>query len=245
MTILIKPYNKYSKSARALARGVGGKILVNKIPSRNDLVVNWGCSNLSFRSTTADLNHPSAVSIAVNKLKTLNTLADKPYCLQYTTDKYEAKEYLANYEVVYARQHLTKHSGCGIILCIDKDEIPDAPLYTVGFNSTNEYRVHVFKNKVIDIQEKRKRRGVTVNRYVRNHKHGWVFCRQNIDLPDVVAEAALDAVATVGLDFGGLDIGYNKHTKDVKVYEINTAVGIEKTTVDNYVNAIRNYYYAM
>ena len=91
MTILIKPYNQYSKSARALARGVGGKILVNNIPSRNDLVVNWGCSSLPFRSTTADLNHPNAVSIAVNKLKTLNALQDKPYCLQYTTDKYEVQ----------------------------------------------------------------------------------------------------------------------------------------------------------
>jgi glutathione synthase/RimK-type ligase-like ATP-grasp enzyme len=102
----------------------------------------------------------------------------------------------------------------------------------------NEYRVHVFKDAVIDVQQKRKRREADVDYRVRNHEGGWVFCRENVDCPADVTREALKAVHALGLNFGAVDVGWNEHYEEACVYEVNSAPGLEGTTLLIYADCI-------
>jgi glutathione synthase/RimK-type ligase-like ATP-grasp enzyme len=119
--------------------------------------------------------------------------------------------------------------------------LDDAPLYTKYVKKADEYRIHVFDGEVIDIQQKRKRQEVPndeVNYQIRNACNGWVFCRDNVHCPAECLALARRAVSTLGLDFGAVDIGYNRSTTSAVVYEVNTAPGLEGTTLDKYHEAI-------
>ena len=118
--------------------------------------------------------------------------------------------------------------------------VVDAPLYTKYVKKADEYRVHVFGGEVLDVQQKRKRQEVPndeVDYQIRNLAGGWVFCRDNIDCPSSVRELAVGAVRALGLDFGAVDIGFNRHNGVGYVFEVNTAPGVEGSTLDKYYAA--------
>jgi glutathione synthase/RimK-type ligase-like ATP-grasp enzyme len=120
--------------------------------------------------------------------------------------------------------------------------VPAAPLYTQYFKGRDEFRVHVVRGEVIDVQQKKARHtdeGVEVNQTVRNLANGWVFCREGVVAPDIVVDAAKGAVRTLGLDFGAVDIKCNRQGTRCAVLEVNTAPGLEGTSLDLYKNAIR------
>ena len=57
--------------------------------------------------------------------------------------------------------------------------------------------------------------------------------------PDrTVLSAGIRAVGCLGLDFGAADIGWNSHDGEPSVYEVNTAPGLEGTTLDKYYGAM-------
>jgi glutathione synthase/RimK-type ligase-like ATP-grasp enzyme len=49
------------------------------------------------------------------------------------------------------------------------------------------------------------------------------------------------AVAALGLDFGAVDIGWNRSTRRATVYEVNTAPYVEGTTAKMYAEAIVDF----
>ncbi len=121
------------------------------------------------------------------------------------------------------------------------NDVCSAPLYTRYVKKADEYRLHVFDGRVIDIQQKRKRRGIPneeIDYQIRNTASGWVYCRDDVDCPDSCSALAIRAVAALGLDFGAVDIGYNRHTQTPCVYEVNTAPGLEGTTLTRYYEAL-------
>ena len=75
---------------------------------------------------------------------------------------------------------------------------------------------------------------------VRNHENGWVYCRDDLDVPASVFSDATSAVAALGLDFGAVDIIWNQNQARSYVLEVNTAPGLEGTTLTKYVEAIRS-----
>ena len=96
----------------------------------------------------------------------------------------------------------------------------------------------------MDVQQKRLRRGTEKNDLtykVRSYANGWVFCREGIELPQCVTDASLAAVKCLALDFGAVDVGYNRKEDRAAVFEVNTAPGIEGTTLEVYANALRTY----
>ena len=108
-----------------------------------------------------------------------------------------------------------------------------------------EYRVHVFRELgVIDVQQKRRDTSVPEeerNSYIRNHDAGWVFCRENVQPPQAVLNASVDAVLALGLDFGAVDIGFHNNIGPC-IYEINTAPGLEGQTLVNYAQAFKRLF---
>jgi len=121
-------------------------------------------------------------------------------------------------------------------------ELPKAPLYVLYKKKRSEYRVHVFNGQVIDVSEKRKRRGIDRDDgYIRNLANGWVFCRDGIVEPADLRDLAIRAVQALGLNFGACDIIWNERENKCYVLEVNTAPGLEGTTLQRYVDAIINW----
>ena len=146
---------------------------------------------------------------------------------------------------IFARTLVNSTSGRGIIeFELSDTTYPRAPLYTEYIPKKSEYRVHVFNGEVIDIQQKKKRRGFTGDRdtRVRNVVNGYVYCRDGIDPPDGIAPLAIAAVNACGYLYGAVDIIYNEKRNQCYVLEVNSRPGLMGTTLDKYVNAIIKSY---
>ena len=251
MRNFVYPYLVGSKSALAIADGLDCLMLKVKSPYKakaGDLVVNWGNGVIPEwnKPEIEWLNHPSAVTVAANKKKTFLEFAKEGVaCPDFTSDIDEVFKWLKK-GTVFARTKLTGHSGQGIVV-LDKgtEEIPNAPLYVKYKKKAREFRVHVFKNEIIDVQEKRKKVDFDGerNNQIRSHDNGWVFCREGLDEYDkeTLFDIALDAVSALGLDFGAVDIIYNAHEHKYYALEVNTAPGIEGETMFSYVCSVLNY----
>jgi hypothetical protein len=188
------------------------------------------------------VNNPHNVSMSSNKLQCLRALtrADVP-TLDYTDNINQARTWLNQGKVVYARTILRGTRGDGIVVVspegIDMGHIPSAPLYTRNFPKTHEFRVHVAGGQVIDFVEKKARDGASPDRAIRNHAGGWVFAHDNLSTTrDILGPIAVSAVAACGLDFAGVDMlatleeGPNpRGVKRAIVCEVNSAPAWECT----------------
>src|SRR5690606_11027529 len=103
-----------------------------------------------------------------------------------TGERGVAEEWCREGCIVVCRQRLSTHSGEGIVIAARPEELVDASLYVSYIKKKKEFRVHVAFGKVIDIQEKRRRRDYDgePNFAVRNHHTGWVYCREDIEEPE-------------------------------------------------------------
>lgn len=258
------PWKMQSESAKKLSTALATK-LNRRIPRLYteggtyqprpaDVVINWGNSQVpgNWRQFHgfADIfiNNPVNVAISANKLRTFQKFTEDPLMLglfpDFTTSLEEAKSWVNQGILVVCRTKLSSHSGDGIIVAAREEDLPaTCPLFVKYIKKVQEFRVHVAFGNVIDVQEKRKRtdyRG-EINYAVRNHHTGWVYCREEIIEPASLRESATKAVRSIGLDFGAVDIIYNRHKNTCFVLEVNTAPGLEGTSVSIYVDAFYNH----
>lgn len=244
MRTFITPYKMGSESARDLARSLGVLQIKGEKRLRTCVVINWGRSDLTLRGYVKKIiNTPQAVAIAADKLRTFQVLqqAGVP-TVEWTTNRTTASSWLETGEMVYCRLNTASSQGRGIVVVGQDDlSMPNAPLYTKGFNKTHEYRVHVAFGEVIDYSKKRKRNEGEADAYVKNFSNGWVFCRDGIALPEKVKSACVKAVAALGLDFAALDILYKERDDVARILELNTAPGVEGTTLVKYTEAFQKY----
>jgi glutathione synthase/RimK-type ligase-like ATP-grasp enzyme len=244
MTIRIEPYRIGSGGAKALADRCGILRATRQQVERHgdfDYIINWGRNEERFNGCY--INNPTAVRTATDKLETARAFAaygvPQP---DFTNKRGEAEAWLAEGHTVLARTMLRASAGRGIVL-VDAGEgakLPDAPLYTKYIKKSEEYRIHVFQGEVIDEQIKRRRKDTPddlVDWRIRNHDRGFVFARTDLDVPECVHHASLAAVAALGLDFGAVDVGFNRRRTKCRVYEVNTAPGLEGTTLERYYEA--------
>jgi glutathione synthase/RimK-type ligase-like ATP-grasp enzyme len=190
-----------------------------------------------------DLNKPHAIALASNKLKTFTTLYHAGFTNipNFTTEINDARDW-AEESKVYCRTTLNGHSGRGIVIATHRDDVVNAPLYTKHTKHKHEYRVHVFRDQILDVQQKKKKLGYGNGNGIRNHSNGWIYARAEIAPSEELLSSARRAVQLLGLDFGAVDIGHRLIDNKFFVFEVNTAPGIEETTLDKYAKAIYNYY---
>jgi hypothetical protein len=247
MTLKIFPYKLGSLSAKRLARA----LRVHRVghyynAKRSDVIINWGNSAPPhFKWLDDDLNKPHAIALASNKLNTFLEYRNKSFTHipQWTTNSSEAQHWLDLGLKTYCRTKLSSHSGNGIIICNDGDKLVSAPLYTLHSKHRDEYRVHIFKGRAIDVQKKKRKLGFNgTSSNIRNHTNGWIYARSDVAIPDMLCPIAIQAVNLLGLDFGAVDIGHRIIDNKFFVFEVNTAPGLEGTTLDKYAKAIYNYY---
>lgn len=245
MRIRVYPYRQKSRSAVALAVALDGRVLrlegSSFVPEANDVVINWGSSSCPSFSPARLLNQPKAVGLAANKREALGALSAAGVSVpRFATTKEAAQAFRSSSVVV--RHKLTGHSGEGIEIVEPSQDLPDAPLYVEYIKKEDEYRVHVIGGEVALVQRKGRRRDVPddeVNWRVRNHSNGFVFVRSGVNPHPSVIQSAVDAIRAIGLDFGGVDVVFNRKSEKAYVLEINTAVGMEGSTVDDYANGFK------
>lgn len=244
----VLPYKLGSQSAKVLAQSLETlRVKPTYMPKRNEVIINWGNSPTSHRffNQPIDLNKHSAIAIACNKLKTFKKLEEVGFTHLpvWSDDRYTIYNLWEGHpnKNIYCRTKLTGHSGSGIVIASNSYELVDAPLYTIETKHKYEFRVHVFKGEVIDVQQKKKRSGVIANSAIRNHSNGYVYARSDITVPDIILEASTKAIAALGLDFGAVDIGYRERDNKAFVFEVNTAPGLVGSTIDIYKKAFTNY----
>jgi glutathione synthase/RimK-type ligase-like ATP-grasp enzyme len=244
----LAPYNLASGSARGLAELLGCLMIR---PDRTtyryrdaDRVINWGRSTAPFPCVA---NRPNCVALAVDKRRTLQKLTERGVpTLTYSLDAADAIDWLRNGYRVYVRTTTHGRAGQGIVVVNSIDELAQhstAPLYTRGFATEREFRIHVAFGQVLEVLQKRRRNGTHPDPLVRSHGD-WVFCRNNLrPYPEALTAAALHAVSALDLDFGGVDVALDR-LGAVAVLEVNTAPGLEGSSLPLYANAFRDHLHA-
>jgi len=233
-------------------------------------VINWGVSQnpgwCPRGHAVMTTNCHDSVGIASNKLFTQRALRNAdvsrlgwvsdlpPY--PYKPAKEWVKDWIAQDGKAIARTTLTGHSGQGILVVRDPENIPDAPLYTQYFKKDAEYRVHVAFGKVILVQQKKRKNGyenlnlTNDQKLIRTNGNGWVFAINDLDCDrleysEKLKDLALSAARAVDIEHGAVDI-LVKHSKNgatMVVCEINTAPALNNpSTLEAYVKAFEEYF---
>lgn len=211
---------------------------------RSRFVINWGSSDPIYPHQCTVINKPDAVGLASNKLRTFNYWSYAGVsCPEWTTDYDKALSWINDGATVFCRTRVQAHSGDGIVIATHPDHLVQSQLYTKYIKKKKEFRVHVFNNEVIDVQEKRRSMGSDAGFLIRNHANGFVFCRDNIIEPSDLRDVAIQAVTSLGLDFGAVDIIWNEHYNKCYALEVNTAPGLEGTTLERYTTKIKELAY--
>lgn len=246
----ILPYKLGSSSAKLLATGLDC-LRINPNAGtyrrkRSHKLINWGCSNTPFESIflPGDLNHPRAVAFAADKLVSFELFKARGVpCPEWTHDKAVAEMWRNQGFTVYGRDTARGSGGSGISLYHYGQELGHHLFYTCGIKVYNEYRIHIGKDQVIDITKKGVKNGHVASptsAYIRSHQNGWIFMRNNIKpAGDDMIQVAKDAVRALDLDFGAVDICRSRDRK-VTVFEVNTAPGIEGTTLNRYIQFFKD-----
>jgi glutathione synthase/RimK-type ligase-like ATP-grasp enzyme len=241
-------YKVGSASAKALAAALGIKRIKHdgkKLQVRGG-ILNWGASRFK-RDLAHDgvLNPPDRVAIASNKLETFKALDGEVNIPEWAECPVKAAKWLADGFDVVCRLKLNGHSGEGIELVKGGEgvEFPDAPLYTKYIKKKDEFRIHVFQGNAFFIQRKARNKDIPddqVNWKIRNHSNGFIFAHKDVEVDDEAKRNACDAVACLGLDFGAVDIVLGTDRKWY-VLEVNTACGLEGTTLEKCVEQFKKY----
>lgn len=162
--------------------------------------------------------------------------------LAYTTSHQEACAWVANGSIVVCRALTRSSAGKGITIVEAPGPVPVVPVYTIYRKKKKEFRVHIFKDQVVQVLEKRRKADWTGDKSdakVRNLANGYVFCSSGVVEPDGLRALALAASKVTTSDFKGVDIGYNEKLNELFVIEVNSAPGIEGSNVQRYVEVIK------
>jgi glutathione synthase/RimK-type ligase-like ATP-grasp enzyme len=255
MSVKLYAYNNHSESAKSIAEELNIKRIRHTNSSyrgsSGDVIINWGHSGSKLDKYAERgvivVNKPDSVANASNKLKFLNLCKGNPLfnIPDFTEEIDEASSWIDQGFTVMVRTVLNGHSGQGIIIAENDEDLVDAPLYTKFIPKRLEYRVHVLNGEVIDLQQKiRDPNKEITNWKIRNHEAGFMYIRNlSSESPPCVALGAVECVTnTLNLDFGAVDVIYNSVRGKSYILEVNTAPGVTGSSVGIYASALKTYF---
>lgn len=248
--IVVNPVG--SKFAKALQQALQAKVKTTiyrrltpkQVPAKRTIISRKG--NILRRGTEAYTRDHFQVTInPLNKVEQFERFTlEGVSCPKWARTSEEAR--VLTCKTLFARTLINATCGRGVVE-FDSDAAiyPRAPLYTEYIPKKAEYRFHVFGDKVIDVQEKRKKREFDAderNTRVRNVNNGYVYCRDGVNPPDGAADLAINAVKAVGYQYGAVDLIYNEKRNQCYVLEVNSRPGLMGTTLDRYADALIDMY---
>lgn len=244
--MLIYSHNPFSAGARALANALNIKRIRHnreRLVPTGTVVINWGESQpVPVLRNARLINTHEAVNMAACKRLFFQAMEGANLTPWFTTDLPTASERMRTKgRAMVCRTVLRGHSGQGIVIADEPGQLVPAPLYTEYTKKKEEYRIHIINNTILDMQKKARILEVdTPNWRIRNHDNGFIYARNNIDIPQAVQAAALACMARTPLHFGAVDVIWSGRKS--YVLEINTAPGLEGQTVTNYAAGFREAY---
>ena len=166
--------------------------------------------------------------------------ANEVPALPFTTKGSQVEQWLSEGRTVFARTLTRASEGKGIVVLDPGAAVVAAPVYTLYRKKKKEFRVHVYKDQVVHVLEKRKKKDFNgeVNTKIRNTANGYVFCSDNVVEPPGIRELALKAAQVTSSDFKGVDIGFNEKLNELFVIEVNSCPGIEGSNINRYIEVI-------
>lgn len=224
--LVIVPNNMGSRGAKALADTLSAKlgykvwrVKASKVRNRSAFVLSAGTDKLT-QMTKFQENEVTSPA--------------------FTRDRAVAAQWITEGGVVMCRTLLRASEGRGIVIAETVEQLVPANLYTKYVPKKEEYRVHVLNGVVIDVQQKRKRKGFEDGRNtkIRNLSNGYVFCRDGIVEPALLRSLATKACASLNYSLGAVDIAHNVKREQLVVLEVNANPGMQGTTLENYANHI-------
>lgn len=268
MSTYIYVHNRVSEGANLLRNVMGVERL---FPSPNnprrlradDVVINWGAKRIRHPSIITNptgmdvgiapriINKPDVIAYNSDKLSffrnCINDAALALYIPRFTTDRFEAEEWIVEGSRIVCRTVLTGHSGEGIVIADRVEDLVSAPLYVEYKKKKLEFRVHFTWNGVGATNcflYQRKARSSTVadenvNWLIRNRQNGFIYTDR--DIPEQHDAMLMDLTRTFanvsGLNFGALDIIWTERTNSYWLLEVNTAPGMCQSTAEKYADA--------
>lgn len=249
--VFVLAYKPGSASAKAIGKHLSGHGKVS-VRARDPVHVpgigiGWGVYSVQAPHLSV-FNQAQACAMASDKRRALSTLSNAGVaCPTHSTSADDATEWLTSGDKVVARHVVHSHSGRGIQIVSESgtvyrdpsmpDDAPwyEARLFTKYFKKTTEYRVFAVQGKAVLVYRKGVQRDIPEDErqfLVRTHATGWNFC--SVELSDVPERVLIEAVAAqeaMRLDFCAVDIGWHEPSQSVCVFEVNTAPGVEGSSV--------------
>jgi len=243
MRLFVYPYKQTSASAKLLATNLGAKLIKLQNskyqPKEADVIIKWGSSSIPD-FPVAKIFNKKPIGNKLEFFEWCHTYGIDDSVPKWTTNKDQAAVWIEEDHTVVARTLLNSHSGKGIVLCDKTTPLVDAPLYTQYVKKAHEYRVYYVKghNEVM-VKQKLKKTGENPSK-IQNLDNGYVYGSVNHELSPVVFETAMKVAEAFNMDFGAIDIIWNKHYNRAYVLEINSAPGMVDSTCEFFTTAFKS-----
>ena len=256
--IYVYPWDQLSEGATAIAKQMDTAKIRRKgskyTAQNGDVLVNWGASDFPAWLRDYDPNGKAValnrnIEEALNKVHFFRRTKGSPY----VPSSCEAHDlvHLALRFPVLCRTKVKGMDGDGIVIAENRDQLVDAALYVQLEAKTAEYRVHVGRNKdgsidIIGVQRKFIPNGSDADKRIRTSANGcyyvWTVKEQPVELPIEAQRAAKEVFAMFPqLDFGGLDVIYDRDRDAAFVIEINTAPEMTPKACQLYADFFRQF----
>ena len=249
MKMSVYPYKRASKSAKLLYQKLQQ---VSLIPikytwSRTKVRVNWGSTRPLAEYNKVVLNHPKYLTNTINKIKFYKKCRELGLPVpSFTTSFEEAKELHNNYPNGTVERHLVNSSKGRGIKIIKKGETLNstAKIWVERVRQRREFRFVVVGNKVVVSMVKKRPRNIEPQP-IQNEGSGYKYflTRENEENLYPLQEGhqiSIKLVKEFGLDFGAVDMYWDKRKEVWGIFEVNTAFGLGENNADAVAKAIHN-----
>lgn len=209
-----------------------------------DTVIRWGSRRRCPSTVGNVINESGAIRQANKKYSALEQLDDAGINVpRHTTDRNDLGPSESDYITYPALGRASSHArGEDIELILQWRDIylTDNHHFVDYIPTKMEYRMHVFDGEVVKVHEKRKRREADNHPYIRNNETGYVFLNPREEEPD--HSLAINAVETLGLDFGAVDVIRAEESGEEYVLEVNTAPSLGENNLERYCQAFERIF---
>lgn len=203
---------------------------------RTDYLIRWGSrSGAGWTPREGVINSQRALRNNTNKLDAMRQLDEAGIPVpNYTTDRDDFGDTI-DYPILGRETDHARGEDIELILQWRDAYLTDNDFFVEYIPTDLEYRVHVANGEVIHTHEKRLRSEEDNHAYIRNSETGWVFVEPRDEPPS--ESLAVDAVGTLGMDFGAVDIVREEDTGDEYVLEVNSAPSLDEANLQRYGEA--------
>lgn len=233
-----------SPTGSALAQRLGIKGGTEPPEKRVDVLIRWGSTAKVPLVPRLVLNRANAIGLATDKMASWEILKKNsvPVPEIFTADVAESKKGLLGATVLGRKQFHSQ--GTDIILCLQAADVrrclnrAESDYFVVYIPTKREYRIHVFKDRVIRENQKLLKDGEAWVPFIRNFENGYIFGQPKKPITPEQKQIAVRAVQCLGLDFGAVDLILGDDNKSY-VLEVNTGPALVDNGLDIYTEEFK------